>query len=72
MANEQAAEERQGAGWLRTIANAVMIYFAINTVTMLVGRKFGGQNNTDANGSVKPAAGATQVPALWPLGTKMV
>jgi hypothetical protein len=71
MANEQAAEEQQGSGWLRTVANALMIYFAINTVTSLIGGKFGGQN-TNPDGTVKPAAGPAQTPALWPLGTKMV
>ena len=72
-----APEEQQGGGWYKTIFNAIMVYFAINAATQLLGGKLGGQKDavTGPDGSVKPR-GATQaaepVPALWSLGTKMV
>ena len=75
MANARTADapaEEQRGGWYKTLVNAIMIYFALNTVTSLIGGKFGGQKNvTSGDESVKPAAAAA-VPALWSLGTKMV
>ena len=79
MANAQAAnapEEQQGGGWYKSIFNALMIYFAMNAATQLLGGKLGGQKDTvtGPDGSVKPAPAnrAVEVPALWSLGTKMV
>jgi len=79
MANAQAAdaaEEQQGRGWYKSIFNAIMIYFAINAATQLLGGKLGAQKDsaTGPDGSVKPAPAsrAAEVPALWSLGTKMV
>jgi len=74
MANARQApaqEEQQEGGWWRTILNAVLIYFAINAATALIGGKLGVQKNaTDQDGSA--ARGPEQVPPLWPLGTEMV
>ena len=77
MANAQAAdapEEQQGGGWYKSIFNALMIYFAFNAGTQLLGRLGGQKDVTSPDGSVKPAPAsrAAEVPALWPLGTKMV
>ena len=76
MANARPQEEeRQGQGWLRTILNAVTIYFAINAVSSFIGGRLGAQKNgTSPDGDVKPASsrGAEQIPALWSLGTVMV
>lgn len=79
MANVQAAdapEEQQGRGWYKSILNGIMIYFAFNAAVQLFGGKLSGQKDdvTTPDGSVKPAPAsqAAEVPALWPLGTKMV
>jgi hypothetical protein len=78
MANAQNEEEGQ-TSWFRTIANALMIYLAINTASSFIGGRFGSQKEVSSSGeagsgqaqqstnTASPAA-----PALWPLGTKMV
>jgi len=76
MANEQpeAQEEQQGRPWMRTIMNAIMVYLAINTVTQLIGGKFGSPKTTTApDGTVTTNApkAVEATPALWSLGTKM-
>ena len=76
MANAQpAAPEQQqgGQSWLRTILNFVAIYFAVNAVSSFVGSRFGAQKDVSGAGGVKPAGvKVNEVPALWPMGTKMV
>jgi hypothetical protein len=80
MANDQAGraegEEGGGTSWMKTLMNAVAIYFAVNAATSFIAGRLGGQKNAtapDADGIVKPAAtSAEQFPALWDLGTKMV
>jgi len=73
MANAQneGQEEQQGS-WMRTILNALMIYFAINAVTSFLGGRLGQQQNgtsTDSGGGQVQQNAAS---ALWPFGTKMV
>jgi hypothetical protein len=77
MANAQpdAPEEQQGGGWYKTLINVVLIYFAMNAATSLIGGKFGPQKDVASSaGGDSPAAtrGIEAIPALWPLGTKMV
>jgi len=76
MANAQpeAQEEQQGSSWMRTIANALMVYLAISTVTQLIGAKFGTPKaTTTPDGTITTNApkAVEAIPALWPLGTKM-
>jgi hypothetical protein len=76
MANEPAAvEQQEGQSWMRTALSFVAIYFAVNAVSSFVGGKWGAQKDVSGtDGVVKPAAiqGVANVPALWPMGTKMV
>lgn len=77
MANAQpeAQEEEQGRSWMRTIMNGIMVYLAITTVTQLIGGKLGTPKTTTApDGAVATNApkAVEAIPALWPLGTKMV
>lgn len=75
MANAQN-EEEGGTSWFRTIANALMIYLAINTATSFIGGRFGSQKEVsqsgEAGGGQSTNTASAAVPALWPLGTKMV
>lgn len=78
MANnaQNEGQEEQGS-WMRTIINALMIYFAINAATSFIGGKFGAQKDVSAGttgGQTQQAKNTASptVPALWPLGTKMV
>ena len=78
MANEQNEEGQ--SSWFRTIVNSVMIYFVINAATSFIGGKFGSQkeaSSSEATGGGQVQQSTTNtvspaVPALWPLGTKMV
>jgi len=79
MANAQEGRtdgEERGQSWMRTLLNAIMIYFAVNAVTSFFVGKIAGPKNATApaaDGQVKPAATtAQQFPPLWDLGTKMV
>jgi len=77
MANAQpdAPEEQQGGGWYRMALNVVLIYFAMNAATSLIGGKFGPQKDvasSDGGDSSTANRGIEAIPALWSLGTKMV
>jgi hypothetical protein len=77
MANAQeggAEREEGGTSWMKTIVNAIMIYFAVNAVTSFIAGRMGGQKNVTApDGTVRPApTAAEQFPPLWELGTQMV
>ena len=75
MANAQPAapEQQQGQSWLRTILNFVAIYFAVSAVSSFVGGRFGAQKDVSGDDGIKPAGvKVNEVPALWPMGTKMV
>jgi hypothetical protein len=74
MANaaQNEGQEEQGS-WMRTILNAVLIYFAINAVTAFVGGRLGPQKNVTSDGAQgQPGTTNPAVSALWPFGTKMV
>jgi hypothetical protein len=71
MANDAPQEEQQQGGWLRSLLNAVLIYFAVNTVMSIIAGKFGPQKNvTNPDGTISHPV--NQIPALWTLGTDMV
>ena len=73
MANAQneGQEEQQGS-WMRTILNALMVYFAINAVTSFLGGRFGPQQNVTSADSAGGQVQQNAASALWPFGTKMV
>jgi hypothetical protein len=77
MANAEqpaAQEQQEGRSWVRTAFNFIAIYFAVNAFSSFIGGKFGVQKDAPGTDGVKPATvqGAKEIPALWPLGTKMV